>query len=223
MKYNIISTGSTGNAVVINGYILIDCGVPLKKLKPVVKDLKLVLLTHKHSDHFKPSTVRALHRERPTLRWCCCEWMVGPLLEAGVDKRVVDVAEPEVPELTSKALIYNNLCIVSPEPVPHNAPNCGWRVGINGEWLFYVTDCGTLDGIVARNYALYMVEANHTKEDLEARRAEKIAAGEYSYETDAARNHLSLEQATDWIYQNAGPNSKYVFLHQHIERGDVTV
>lgn len=54
MTYNIISTGSKGNAVVINGRILIDCGVPFKALEPVKKDLRLVLLTHIHSDHFNP-------------------------------------------------------------------------------------------------------------------------------------------------------------------------
>lgn len=54
MTYNIISTGSKGNAVVINDRILIDIGVPFKALEPVKKDLRLVLLTHQHSDHFNP-------------------------------------------------------------------------------------------------------------------------------------------------------------------------
>ena len=49
MEYDVISTGSQGNAVVINREILIDIGVPLKSLKDVYKGLKLVLLTHIHS------------------------------------------------------------------------------------------------------------------------------------------------------------------------------
>ena len=76
MTYNIIATGSTGNAVLINDKILIDCGVPYKRLEPFVKGLKLVLLTHVHSDHFKPRTAAALHSERPALRFGCCPWMV---------------------------------------------------------------------------------------------------------------------------------------------------
>ena len=91
MTYNIISTGSKGNAVVINDRILIDCGVSFKALEPVKKDLRLVLLTHVHSDHFNPRTVRALHKERPTLRWGCCEWMGGPLLGAGVGRGRIGV------------------------------------------------------------------------------------------------------------------------------------
>lgn len=218
MTFNVIATGSTGNAVVINDSILIDCGVPYKALEPVKKDLKLVLLTHVHSDHFKPRTVRALHKERPTLRWGCCEWMVGPLLEAEVDRRVIDIAEPDEPGKSSRALIYNNLAIVSPEPLVHDVPNCGWRISRNKEWMFYATDTATLDGVEAHGYDLYLIEANHTREELEARAKAKLEAGEYAYEYRAAANHLSQEQALDWLYQQMGPHSRYVFLHAHQDK-----
>lgn len=49
MEYEIIGTGSSGNAVVINGSILMDCGLPWNKIKPYAKNLKIVLLTHIHS------------------------------------------------------------------------------------------------------------------------------------------------------------------------------
>ena len=218
MTFNIISTGSTGNAVVINDAILIDCGVPYKRLEPVVKGLKLILLTHVHSDHFRPKTAAALHRDRPSLRFGCCEWMVNPLLDAGVDKRVIDVMRPDVPGETSHALIYRGLAVIRPEPLVHNVPNCGWHIHCGTESLFYATDTGTMDGIEAKGYDLYMIEANHTRAELEARRDAKIAAGEFSYEVEAARNHLSREQAEDFLYRQMGPNSKYVFLHQHIDR-----
>lgn len=215
MKYNIISTGSTGNAVVINDQILIDCGVPYKRLEPVVKGLKLVLLTHVHSDHFRPKTVAALHRERPTLRFGCCEWMVKPLLDSGVDKRVIDIFDC----LMSRCgFLYKDLGVIVPEPLTHDVPNCGYRIFAGPEMLFYATDTGTLDGIDAKGYDLYMIEANHEKAELEARRDAKIAAGEFAYEFNAARNHLSREQAENWLYQQMGPNSSYVFLHEHKER-----
>lgn len=49
MEYDIIATGSRGNAVVINNNILIDVGVPFKSLENFYKNLKIVLLTHIHS------------------------------------------------------------------------------------------------------------------------------------------------------------------------------
>lgn len=213
MTYNIISTGSSGNAVVINNQILIDCGVPYKRLDPVVKGLKLVLLTHVHSDHFRPKTAAALHRGRPALRFGCCEWMVKPLLDAGVDKRVIDVLN------SNHTYEYGGIGDIRPEPLTHNVHNCGYHIfSISFERLFYATDTGTLDGIEAKGYDLYMIEANHTRAELEARRDAKIAAGEFSYEVEAERNHLSREQAEDWLYRNMGANSKYVFLHQHVDR-----
>lgn len=220
MTCDIIATGSTGNAVVIGRNILVDCGVPYKSIEPYQKDLQLVLLTHLHSDHFRPATVRALHRERPSLRFGCCEWMVGPLLEAGVDKRVIDVYNEDARFYYpgTKPLIQS----VEAVKTLHNISNCAWKIQIGGEKVFYATDCSTLDGIVAKGYGLYLIEANHSRADIEARIAAKLTAGEFSYELEAMRNHLSEEQAVAWLTENAGPNSKYQFLHQHSDkkRGD---
>ena len=93
MTYNIISTGSQGNAVAINDVILIDCGVSFKALAAVCKGIKLVLLTHSHNDHFKVSTIKKLAFERPTLRFACCDWLINNLVECGVDKKNIDVLE----------------------------------------------------------------------------------------------------------------------------------
>lgn len=211
MTFEIISTGSKGNAVVLNGDILIDCGVPFKVLQEVKHKLRLVLLTHIHSDHFNPATVRALASERPTLRWCCCSWMVEPLIQAGVDKRMIDVARIYSP------LTYHGIAIVSPVRLVHDVPNCGWRIGHGYDWTFYATDTGTLDGISASGYDLYLIEGNHKRAEIEKKIHDKRKAGEFAYEVRAAATHLSEEQAYDWLAENMGPNSKYVFLHKHKE------
>lgn len=137
------------------------------------------------------------------------------MLDAGVDKRAIDVIEPTPPEASSRALIYNNLAIIAVDYIPHNVPNCAYHIFMNHEKLFYATDCSTLEGVKAKGYDYYLVEANHTKADIEARIAAKLEAGEFAYELEAMRNHLSEEQAIAWLAENAGPNSKYQFLHQH--------
>ena len=207
MTYNIISTGSKGNAVHLGGSLLIDCGVPFKALADCYKDLKLVLLSHEHGDHINKTTVKRLAFERPTLRWGCCEWMV-PHLIGIVEAKRIDV-------LSCDAWYDYGAFKISPVSLYHNVPNCGYRLDFGGHRVFYATDTGTLDGIEAKDYDLYMIEANHGREEIEARAMEKIARGEFSYEVRAAENHLSKEQAEDWIYQNIGANSEYVFLHQH--------
>lgn len=211
MNYNIISTGSQGNAVVVNNHILIDCGVTFKALKDVYKDLQIVLLTHIHTDHFNPKTLKRLATERPTLRFGCCEWLVGDLVNAGVDKKQIDVYE------IGKIYDYKAFK-VSPIKLYHNVPNCGYRLFIDGEKAIYATDTEHLQGITAKDYDLYMIEANYDKEELQERINAKLESGGYCYELNVASRHLSHEQASEWLMENMDEKSEYVFLHAHRER-----
>jgi ribonuclease BN (tRNA processing enzyme) len=220
MQYDVISTGSKGNAVVVNDTILIDCGVPFKALKGVYKGLKLVLLTHIHSDHFNKTTIRALARERPTLRFGCCEWLVKPLADCGVEKRNIDVYKPD------SQYGYRDFCLIAFE-LTHDVPNCGYKICVNApsgattfKNIFYATDCANLDGIEAKGYDLYLIEANHGKAEIGARIYNKVKAGEYAYEKRARDTHLSREAAEDFIYRNIKPNGLYVFLHCHEAEGE---
>lgn len=211
INYNIISTGSQGNAVVLNDCILIDCGVSFKALKEVYKGLKLVLLTHLHSDHFRPQTLKRLADERVTLRFGCCQWLVKPLIEAGIPKKNIDVYE------IGKIYDYKAFK-VSPIKLYHNVPNCGYRIFANGEKAIYATDTEHLQGITAKDYDLYMIEANYTDEDLQERINAKLEAGEYCYELNVASRHLSHEQASEWLMENMNFHSEYVFLHGHKDK-----
>lgn len=211
MTYNIIATGSKGNAVLINDEILIDCGISWKKLEPYIKRLKLVLLTHIHGDHFNAKTIARLHKERPTLRFGCCHWMVRPLLYAGVSTRAIDIY------FLCETYQYERFDVKA-KSLAHDVPNCCYEITLYGDGsVFYATDTGTLDGIQSKYNDLYLIEANHTKSDIEARAKEKIERGEFAYEIRAAANHLSYEQAMDFLAENMGPNSQYVLLHQHKE------
>ena len=99
MNYKIISSCSSGNATIIRDIILIDCGVTFKRLEKYYKKLKIVFLTHIHSDHFKKETIKRLAEERPTLRFACCEWLLNPLLECGVERKNIDVVKTILKQL----------------------------------------------------------------------------------------------------------------------------
>lgn len=217
MKYKIIATGSQGNAVVLNDTILIDCGVSFKALKDVYKDLKLVLLTHLHSDHFNRTTINRLALSRPTLRFACCEWLVPELLRheglngCSVPQRNIDVLE------VGKIYDYGAFK-VSPIKLYHDVKNCGYRLFFDKEKVLYATDTAHLDGITAKNYDLYMIEANYQEDDLQERIQAKQESGQYCYEINVASRHLSHEQASEFLLNNMGSKSDYVFLHQHKEK-----
>lgn len=208
IKHEILATGSKGNAVVINDILLIDCGVPFRALKEHYQNLKAVLLTHIHADHFNKSTIKRLAKERPTLRFGCGEWLVKPLIDLGVAN--IDVLKTDT--------FYNyGFFDTTPFDLVHDVPNCGYKVHFPNGKLFYATDTENLNGITAPNYDLYLVEANYSEVEIKERIAEKKAAGEFAYEKRVIKTHLSTEQANDFIYRNAGPNSQYIYLHQHEE------
>lgn len=212
MNYDIISTGSKGNAVVIDDNILIDCGISYGRLKKVVGNLKLVLLTHIHSDHFQPSTVRLLANNRPLLRFVCGVWLVESLLKAGVSISQVDIVD--IGKIYQYQLADLKV-VVSPVKLYHDVPNCGYRIYYGSEKLFYATDTSMLDGITAKGYDLYMVEANYEESELEERINAKKENGEYAYEYTVPYRHLSKQQADNFLYANMKSNSRYVYLHPH--------
>lgn len=212
--YSIISTGSSGNAVVLNNNILIDCGVSLKALSDVKKQINIVLLTHVHSDHFNKTTIRNLETERPILRFACCEWLVQDLLACGVSERNIDVMQI--------GKIYNYGAFkVSPIKLYHDVPQCGWRVFIGNEKAIYMTDTVTLDGISAKNYDLYLVEANYISEKIQEKIKDKQESGQYVYEYRVLKTHLSKEKCDEWLLENMGEHSEYVYMHQHQDRKEV--
>lgn len=210
MNYNIISTGSKGNAVVLNNRLLIDCGVNYKQLSPYVSGLQLVLLTHIHGDHFYPSTIKKLAKMRPTLRFGCCDWLLKDLISCGVQKWRIDVFTPDLLNAYS-----DNLQITAVE-LTHDVPNCGYKIFIDGEKIFYATDTNNLNGITAPEYDLYMIEANYEDDEIQERIRKKEESGQYAYEYEVLKNHLSKQKCDDFIVRNAGTKSKFIYMHGHI-------
>ena len=211
MNYKIISSCSTGNATIIRDIILIDCGVTFKKLEKYYKQLKIVLLTHVHQDHFNRSTIKRLAQERPTLRFACCEWLLQSLLECGVERRNIDILQ------IGTKYDYKLFKIVAIK-LYHDVNQCGYRILFDDYKVIYMTDTKTIEGISAKNYDLYLVEANYKENELEERIKQKQLQGDFTFEWRVKDTHLSEEQCVEFLLNNMGKNSEYVFMHQHIER-----
>lgn len=211
IKCEIVATGSSGNFIVLEKKIAIDAGVSYVKVEPYMEDLKLVLLTHRHGDHFKPSTVRRMALEKPRLLFGCGPFMVKSLLEAGVPKRQIQVLNP-------KMLYPYGICQVIPVELEHDVPNYGYKIHFPRCKVFCATDMATLNGIVARDYDLYLVEANYQKDEIKARMDAKEAEGVYAYEHRVVKYHMSKEDCDNWLVKNVGPNSEFMYLHCHEEK-----
>lgn len=213
MDVEIVQTGSSGNCVILDKTICLDCGVSFKKLRNHLNDLQLVFISHAHADHFNASTILRLHKYRPSLRFCGNIDVADHLLEIGVKMRNIDLLE--------EGKVYDyGFAKIEPFALYHDKMNYGLKIYKDGQKAIYIVDTGYLDGIEAKDFDLYLVEANHTQAEIEERVQEKIAAGEYAYEVRAAKYHLSYEQTADWLAKNMGQKGLWYPLHQHEERNE---
>ena len=204
IQTQVISSGSEGNAVIYNNAIMVDCGVSLKALQEVKRSLKIVLLTHKHSDHLKLRTLQRLQAERPTLRVACGDF----LLEELPCIKNIDVLQ------VGKIYDYGAFK-VSPIKLYHDVPNFGWRVLLpNGQKIFHATDTVHLEGISAKGYDLYAIEHNYCEEYIQQAIEEARANGEYTHAYGNINTHLSIQQARAFIEANRKESSEVLELHK---------
>jgi conserved hypothetical protein len=200
----VINSGSEGNAVIYNNAIMVDCGVSLKALSEVKRSLKIVLLTHKHSDHLKIRTLQRLQAERPTLRVACGNF----LLEELPCIKNIDVLQ------VGKIYDYGAFK-VSPVKLYHDVPNFGWRIFLpNGQKIFHATDTVHLEGISAKGYDLYAIEHNYCEEYIQQAIEEARANGEYTHAYGNINTHLSIQQARAFIEANRKESSEVLELHK---------
>lgn len=211
MTWNIIKTGSKGNACIIDGTLLLDVGVPIQTVGPYVNALKAVFVSHIHSDHFNRAAVNYIAAMRPSVRFLGGSWMAKPFLDAGVDIKQIDVLE--------EGYWYDyKRYSVSPVRLDHDVPNFGLRVrNRRGERLLYAVDTNTLEHVHAKDYDVYLVEANYEDAEICERIRRKEAAGEFVYEHRVLQTHMEKADTLRWLSDNMGDNSSYVLLHGHVE------
>jgi L-ascorbate metabolism protein UlaG (beta-lactamase superfamily) len=201
--YKVIATGSTGNAVLYHGNILVDCGVSFSKIEPYLYDIDLLLLTHVHGDHFNLATIKRLQFERPSLRIGCGEWMVEHL--EGLKN--IDVYK-------FGALYEYGSVQISPIKLYHDVENFGYRIFKGDHKTIHCTDTGHLEGITAKGYDLYAIEHNYNDETIRESIYQSDSIGEYSHQRGSFNSHLSEQQARDFIFKNKGENCEILRLHE---------
>lgn len=201
--YEVIASGSTGNAVIYHNSIMVDCGIPYNKLSQKVSNLQIILLTHEHKDHFNIATIDRIMHDRPSLRIGCCEWMADKL---NYPNRV-DIYE--IGKLYSYGLFE-----ISPVKLYHDVPNCGYSIFKNGLSIFHATDTAHLNGITAKEYDLYAIEHNYDEDIITDVITSKKENDKFSYEIGAINSHLSEQQAGQFIFNNRKSCSQVLRLHE---------
>lgn len=153
MYFNVISSGSKGNAtVVVNNktVILIDMGISLTRLteglKEIgfeVKDITAAIFTHNHSDH-----INGLRFISPKIQYALETTIPGTY-------NIVNLYEPfEIGDIK-----------ITPFRTSHDATNpCGYVLESGDEKLVYMTDTGVvLEEVmpIVKNPTYLIIESNH--------------------------------------------------------------
>ena len=153
MYFNIIASGSKGNATVVvfkKTAILIDMGISFERLKEGLEEVNLTpenlsgaIFTHDHSDHIggirflSPSIMYGLKGTLPSL---------ANVVEVNKPFRIGDFE-------------------ITPFPTSHDAKNpCGFLLKAGDETLVYMTDTGCFleeNLSLIKNPTYLIIESNH--------------------------------------------------------------
>lgn len=198
MNYEIISSGSKGNAVLIND-VLVDCGVSYKKLKPYLYDVKYLLLTHIHSDHIKPSTLTNIKKQFPHVK-VIGNYEIAQLFE--ID-HIINAGYPiDMGIYTFEAFE----CV-------HDVVTYGYTWQVEGLNIIYATDTNTLEHAPLKQYDYLFLESNYDVKKLELARGKRSKYGYDPY--ISGLRHLSTDDCKTFYYLNRrNKNSELIELHK---------
>jgi len=175
--------------------VLLDVGLPYKHLVEFAERIKIVLLTHIHSDHFNRSSLRRLYVENEDIKFCCAEFLLNELTSMGIDKKRIIVVE------AGKKYKIDDITF-SPINLPHDVPNFGYRIMHNGEKHIHATDAANMEGITAMRYDSATIEANHFLDEALEIISSKRLIGEFCHLERAIKTHLSVDKAIKFIEDN---------------------
>lgn len=209
MKYKIIKSGSSGNAILLENGILLDCGVPFKLLNDDLNKIKAVFISHEHKDHMNLTTLKKIHELRPTVRFFGGFWLKQYLISTGIKASQIDTIEHN--------RVYDyGLWKIIPFILIHDVRNYGIKIidKKKKQKIIYAVDTNRIDHVEAKNYDLYLIEGNYDEDKLERNIKSDMEKGIYSYGLRVKDTHLSIEQASEWVMENMGENSVCEFIHQ---------
>jgi len=211
MNFEIISSSSKANCIIVEDVLMLDCGVTYSKIKKYLSKIKLIFISHSHQDHLLPSTIKKIIFNFPTIKFVTGSVEVVKILnKIGTNYRniyILDWGKKYDLGLLKVKLVY----------LYHDTPNYGLKWNINGKKGIYVVDTEKIDHIEAKNYDLYLIENNYQEKLLEEHikeAKEKDDENMLFYLNRVPYTHLSAEQANSFLIENMGKNSEYCYIHQ---------
>lgn len=220
-KVEILGTGSTGNAVLIDDTIMIDCGLGVNKLLPYLQNVRHLFITHRHSDHLNISVLKNIAKK-------VSESIIRFGLHVNSDcYNMIERKAPEIAEmieserLTSHSLLDLKIDGVEYKietyPLYHDVENQGFVITKNGKTLIHATDTSTMKDAPNRQFDVILVEGNYDESKL----IEYLKSDDREVRYRAARNlrHLSIQAHENFVKSHSHPDTISLMLHESYDFG----
>lgn len=197
MQYEIVASGSRGNCVTIND-VMVDCGVPYKRIENHLYDIRYLLITHIHNDHINPTTLSRIKKMFPKIT-IIGNHEVHQMF--GVDM----ISNEGYPLKTDHYTFLPFLC-------EHDVLTHGFVWEYEGKRIIYATDTSSMDYAPEGVFDYFFIESNHCEQKLEQARGKRI--GGYDPYLSGKR-HLSTQQAKAFYYmRRRDKDSEFIELHK---------
>ncbi len=236
MKFTVLGSGSTGNAVLISSErtnVLVDAGMSvrevLRRLAEVGVDhdkLDGVLITHEHSDH--AGGLRVL------MATVNCPVFISPAtLDAYYDTRAggqngdseSSKRQAALNNRTVKIGSDSEFCIgdidFEPFGVPHDAAdNFGFVARHEGLRIATLMDFGHINDVIKdklRNCDAIVIESNHSRDML---RACSMYSWDLKQRIMSRTGHLSNDDLADWLQNDFDGTARQIVLAHLSQRSN---
>ncbi|MBD0326196.1 MAG: MBL fold metallo-hydrolase [Pyrinomonadaceae bacterium] len=234
MKFTVLGSGSTGNAVLIaagDTRVLVDAGMSAKE---TVRRLLLmdcdpatldgVIITHEHGDH--AGGLRVLLK---TLR--CPVYISGQTREAYISeyrhnaseepRKRVDALRDRTVEIESSKDFRVGAIDFHPFTIPHDAAdNFGFTATHEGVCVATLMDFGHITTLITerlRGCAAIIIESNHSRDMLKAC---DVYPWELKQRILSRTGHLSNEDVADWLREGFDGTARHVVLAHLSQRAN---
>ncbi|MGB9177976.1 MAG: MBL fold metallo-hydrolase [Pyrinomonadaceae bacterium] len=234
MKFTVLGSGSTGNAMLIvagETRVLVDAGMSAKetvrRLALVGEDaarLDGVIITHEHGDH--AGGLRVLLKNL-----CCPVFISGMTLEAyfgerrGVSndepRKRMDALRERTEEIESSRDFKIGEIDFHPFTIPHDAvDNFGFTATHDGIKIATLMDFGHITTLITerlRGCAAIVIESNHSRDMLKAC---DVYPWELKQRILSRTGHLSNEDVAEWLRDGFDGTARHIVLAHLSQRAN---
>lgn len=185
--YHVINSGSDGNSVRIEN-LLIDIGIPFKRLKEELYQVDVIFITHAHYDHLQKGTYDSIRKKFPNIKVCG---------NYDVAKKLQKWKSKELDIITGSRQVGGKGILFTPFECVHDVPCQGLVIEWKDLRILYATDTCSLENVPEGTFDMFFLESNHDEKVIQALQKKNP----YGYDVVAgALRHLSTQKAKAFYY-----------------------